>query len=429
MSKTPKVTRIAASSLIPLSKNPNISSDRGRTALSRSMQKFGFTEPGVLDINNNILAGTHRNEAAEILPSSDVIIIESDGTERIFVKRTDLDINSPDPTIATLSKELTYWSNLTAQISINIDPTILKSDISDGLDLSALVDKRDLLKMGVSFDTPTDFSDSETSPDSETSDESATPSTFTVSPGEIWKLGNHVLICGDSTDPGLTSLSPLRTPPAITITSPPYGVGKDYESGGIPEWHDLMQAVFTQWSFVPMLCVNLGDRHTGNDGWDSHTYGLLVDSLSAIGYSLVGTRIWVKQPAWSQQPYWRKSYKPVDEYEYIGFFSLDKPKFKDRLTPQENNDWGYRSVWHMNSVSRNDIHTAMFPLELPIRCIRLMTDEHNVIFDPFCGSGTTIIAAEATNRYCVGIEKSPDYCAVALQRFLDVTGTMPELAK
>jgi site-specific DNA-methyltransferase (adenine-specific) len=144
------------------------------------------------------------------------------------------------------------------------------------------------------------------------------------------------------------------------------------------------------------------------------------------GFSHLNTRVWVKQPAWSQTPYWRTSFKTVDEFEYVAVFAGQKPHYVSRLTDEENNEWGYRSVWDIASVSSNDIHTAMFPIELPMRLIRLHTDQDQTVFEPFSGSGTTIIAAEAMRRSCVAVEMLPDYVAVALARFKEVTQIDPE---
>ena len=74
-----------------------------------------------------------------------------------------------------------------------------------------------------------------------------------------------------------------------------------------------------------------------------------------------------------------------------------------------------------------ELHPATFSAELPISHIRALTDEQDIVVDPFLGSGSTMIACHNTNRRCYGVEISPDYVAVSLQRFLDATGIQPEL--
>jgi DNA modification methylase len=115
----------------------------------------------------------------------------------------------------------------------------------------------------------------------------------------------------------------------------------------------------------------------------------------------------------------RNTYKPVDDFEFLGLFASDKPKHVDRLTPTENNEWGYRGVWSIPSVRSNAVHSAGYPVELAARAIRLLTDGGQLIFDPFLGSGTTLVACQNLSRKGRGIEICPKYVAVCLQRMKD----------
>jgi DNA modification methylase len=145
---------------------------------------------------------------------------------------------------------------------------------------------------------------------------------------------------------------------------------------------------------------------------------------------MIGLRVWVKDPTWAgQNPYWRNTYKPVDDFEFIALFASSKPKRTERLTSEENNEWGYRGVWDFGSVSKNRLHSAAYPLELPERCLKLTSGSGAAIYEPFSGSGTTIIAAENLSRQCRAVEISPAYVAVALQRYRDAFGIEPELIK
>ncbi len=413
------------SELTPDPENANEGTPRGRAVLLDSMRELGFLTPGVLDRNDTTIIGNKRAEAAAELGMEEVIIIESDGTKPIYIRRTDLDLNSPDPDVAARARVAAYYDNWAAKLSINLSAAQVETDLQNPAiapKLSAMMTNRERVRLGVQLDKPSDLPESPPpSPPSEAQ------RIYQVSPGDLWKLGRHTLYCGDSTD---ASILPrlFDSPPAILITSPPYGVGKDYESGGLPAWRSLLSAAIDAWSDadINLLAINLGDRHTGNDGWEAHTFGELVNMLASAGYSHLNTRVWVKQPAWSQTPYWRTSYKTVDEFEYIAVFAKEKPPYVHRLTDLENNEWGYRSVWNITSVQSNDIHTAMFPLELPLRLIRIHTDEGDTVFEPFAGSGTTIIAAEAMRRSCVAVELLPEYCAVALQRWAQATGNEPE---
>ena len=89
---------------------------------------------------------------------------------------------------------------------------------------------------------------------------------------------------------------------------------------------------------------------------------------------------------------------------------------RNRLTPNEWKEWGYRQIWEIASVRANDIHPAMFPLELARRVIKLYTDNGDIVLDPFLGSGTTAIAAIQTNRYFIGIELVEKYAKLAQKK-------------
>lgn len=136
------------------------------------------------------------------------------------------------------------------------------------------------------------------------------------------------------------------------------------------------------------------------------------------GLYLYDRRIWHKDPCWANSQWHTNSYRAVDEAEYV--WILWKPGItqikRDRLRHGEWSEWGSRGVWQIPSVRANDVHEAMFPVELPRRLIRLLTDEGDMVLDPFCGSGTSGVAASELNRRFVGIDKDPVALEIARQR-------------
>ncbi len=137
--------------------------------------------------------------------------------------------------------------------------------------------------------------------------------------------------------------------------------------------------------------------------------GMLEEWALAAGFYPYDRRVWVKDAAWENSRWASLSYRAVDEFEYLYFFW--KPGVttvnRDRLTPEEWKQWGARGVWEFPSVRVNDDHEAKFPLELPLRVIRLLTDPGDIVLDCFMGSGTTAVASIKTNRNFVGIELEP----------------------
>ena len=143
--------------------------------------------------------------------------------------------------------------------------------------------------------------------------------------------------------------------------------------------------------------------------------GLIEKWAEDAGFYIKDSRIWIKDPAWVNSKWVGSTVKAVDETEHL--FFLWKPgetKYdKKRLTKEEWNEWGDRQTWYIQSVRKNDDHEAKFPIELPRRAIKLLTEKDAVVLDPFMGSGTTALAAIELDRKYIGIEiemKSVELC-------------------
>lgn len=143
--------------------------------------------------------------------------------------------------------------------------------------------------------------------------------------------------------------------------------------------------------------------------------GNLEQYAYEAGLFLYDKRIWKKDPAWANCKWTTNTLKAVSESEdlYIFWKPGEYEVNRDRLTPAEWKEWGHRQIWEIASVRANDIHPAMFPIQLAIRVIRLYTDEGDIVLDPFLGSGTTAVAAIKTNRRFIGIEKMKQYYDIA----------------
>ena len=146
--------------------------------------------------------------------------------------------------------------------------------------------------------------------------------------------------------------------------------------------------------------------------------GLVEEWALCAGFYPYDRRVWVKDAAWENSQWASLSYRSVDEFEYLYvFWKPGITKFdRKRLSADEWKNWGSRGVWYIPSVRANNDHEAKFPVELPARVIRLLTDPGDIVLDCFMGSGTTAVAAIRENRQYIGIEILEKYVNLARQR-------------
>lgn len=209
--------------------------------------------------------------------------------------------------------------------------------------------------------------------------------------GDIWKLGVHRLMCGDSTSEVDFAKLMNGNKAQMTVTSPPYGVGKDYESKGIEPWFETMRPVVKNLTrYAGIVCWNLGDLYATGTQFIEPTNFYSSQLFAEQGFRPIWIRIWKKQGQnYGVGPYHLVTNKPVQQYEYISAFSKNGDveyndqeymwlsayaghayRFVKRLTKEERKNWGYAGIWEMNTVRANKDHPAMYPVELPWRCIK-----------------------------------------------------------
>lgn len=214
----------------------------------------------------------------------------------------------------------------------------------------------------------------------------------------------------------------------LMVTSPPYNVRKEYDEDlTLDEYLELLRRVFreTHRVLVPggRACVNLANL--GRRPYlPLHVY--VIQLMLEIGFLMRGEIIWDKgasasaSTAWGS---WMSATNPVlrDVHEYILVFSKDsfsRPGEGNESTIQKEDflDWT-KSVWSFPAASARQVgHPAPFPEDLPRRLIELYSFRGDVVLDPFCGSGTTCLAARGAERHFVGFEIDPGYVALARKR-------------
>jgi DNA modification methylase len=215
----------------------------------------------------------------------------------------------------------------------------------------------------------------------------------------------------------------------LMVTSPPYNVGKDYDSDmPMGEFLDFLKKVWTEVYRVLVpggrACINVANL--GRKPYiPLHTF--IIQDMSELGFLMRGEVIWDKaasassSTAWGS---WQSASNPTlrDVHEYIlvfskGNFRRDRLEGrKDTITKEEFLEFT-KSVWAFPTESARKIgHPAPFPMELPYRCIQLYTFSNEVVLDPFMGSGQTALAALKAGRHFVGYELNEAYLNLAKKR-------------
>lgn len=269
--------------------------------------------------------------------------------------------------------------------------------------------------------------------------------------GDLWHIGEHRLLCGDSTVKEDVERFMDGKKANMLFTSPPYAHQRDYHSE-IGDWDELMQGVF---SHLPMIedgqiLVNLGLPHQHGE-WNDFWYDWTL-WMQNQGYKRFGWYVWDQGPGLPGD--WKGRLAP--SFEFVFHFNRmaktpnksveKKPEsitpfasgtLRDKkgklsndssaelgLQPTKIPDNVIRIMREKNSYLISDsIHPAMFPVRFPVFFLQTWMQEGDICYEPFSGSGTTLIACEQLSRKCFAIEISPQYVDVAVRRYVQYVGT------
>lgn len=373
------------------SRNYRKHNTKNKRLIKKSLEECGAGRSILIDGDDEIIAGNGVYEQAQKLKMP-VRIIETDGSEIVAIKRTDL------KTTDEKRKQLAVMDNSTSDTS-EFDLELMAQDF----DVETLED------MGV--DLPDNILPEEPEV---VEDEIPEQCETRCKPGDIWKLGEHRLLCGDATNPDDIKRLMGDKLAHMVFTDPPYNVNYGAEKKR-SIMNDNLGNDFGM--FLTDACKNIvnfcvGAIYICMSSSELHT---LYSSFVEAGGKWSTFIIWAKNTFTLGRSDYQRQYEPI-------LYGWPKDKRHYWCGDRDQSD-----VWEYNKPQKNDLHPTMKPIDLCARAIKNSSRKGNCVADFFGGSGSTLIACEQLGRVCYMSELDPKYCDVILQRFENFTGIKPVL--
>lgn len=231
-------------------------------------------------------------------------------------------------------------------------------------------------------------------------------------PGDLWTIGRHRLLCGDSTVKENFDRLMEGKKANLVVTDPPYNVNYEGNAGKIQndnmandKFHDFLLGAFNCLNPVMADDASIYVFHADTEGLNFRK------AFDEAGFYLSGCCIW-KKPSLVLG---RSPYQWQHEPCLFGWKKNGKHQwYADRKQT---------TIWEFEKPKKNDVHPTMKPIPLIAYCIMNSSMSNTLVLDPFLGSGTTMMAAEQSDRSCYGLELDPKYCDVIVNRYIELTGS------
>lgn len=384
-----KIIEKKVADLVPYENNARIN-DGAVEAVANSIKEFGIKNPIIIDRDNVIVCGHTRIKACEKLGIEKVPCVVADDLTDEQIKAFRIADNS--------TAQIAEWDleKLQAELE-NIDMDMVQFGLQEQIDE---IEKE--FEKEVQEDEVPEV------------DEEHEP---ICKLGDIWQLGRHRLICGDSTDKAMVERLMNGEKADLYLTDPPYNV--NYTDGQENERKILNDHFDTDEECGEKLWLPtfINAREVSNDCCSVYcfmpqggTHMMMMMMMSKAGWQVKHELIWLKQSIvlnradynYRHEPFlygWNKTHK---------FYG--KGKFKNT------------SVWQIDRPTKSKEHPTMKPVELFAEIINNATKKDDIVLDTFCGSGTSFIACEQLERTCYGLELDPKYCDVIIKRWETLTG-------
>jgi DNA modification methylase len=391
-----EVTRRLISDLTLDPRNARLHSQKNLDAIKASLTKFGQRKPIVVTHEGFVLAGNGTMEAAKSL-----------GWDHIDVTTTpadwDLDTARAYALADNRTAELAEW-----------DENVLAKQLLELIDADFDIE-------AIGFEMP----EPEIQPEPDDAP-AVTEVEHKTKLGQLWKLGDHLLYCGDSTEEATFTRLMGDEKAHLIWTDPPWNVNYGgIDNDNVQGWkvrtilNDHMNE--GQWDeFVSQFCKTLFDFSKAGAPiylvMSAQEWPVIDRNLREAGFHWSSTIIWAKDRLVLSRKDYHTQYEPI----WYGW-NADAA----RLNAVE--DRKQSDLWQVDRPARSELHPTMKPIELVQKSIVNSSKPGDIVIDSFGGSGSTLIACEQTNRKCRMVELDPQYCDVIIARWEKFTGKTAEL--
>lgn len=423
----PEIKKFALSCLAPWEENPRDIAPEALKGLRDSLERFGYVDLIVVNKRNMQVISGHQR----------LRVLKADGIEEVLCLAVDMDEISQKALAVTLNnQQITgYFTEALLPILENLRQQMP----TDYLNLR-LAELREELEQFESEKIGKTLPDDIPKP----------PRDTITKPGDLWILGNHRLLCGDSTNPEHVARLMDGHMAQLMATDPPYLVdytGADRPNGG-KDWSDTYHEIDIKdaRSFIKNF-LTVGLAHTAQDAaiymWHADRRFVLISEIfNELDLLMHQHIIWVKPCTiltfsvypWRHEPCifgWRRGNKPffrpsrkrIGSVWVVGLLRSGDPESPEYYSDLWEVDW--------EGKKRNNglDHPTVKPTEVFAIPMRVHTKPGDICYEPFSGSGSQIIAAERLNRRCFAMELEPVFVDVAVRRWEEFTGMKAVLAE
>jgi DNA modification methylase len=399
-----QVEQISIETLIPYVNNARTHSDAQVAQIAASIKEFGFNNPVLIADDNSIIAGHGRVMAARKLGKDTVPAVRLSH-------------------LTEMQRKAYILADNKLALNADWDNSLLAIELADLKDLGFDTDLTGFSADEIAALMPVELTEGLTDPDAAPA---VQENPVTVL-GDVWLLGKHRLMCGDSTSVDAVEKLMDGGRASFCFTSPPYNLGKsvalrngarkgsdsaynDFKDDG--EWCELMRG-FLNIAIMKsdVSCVNV-QMLSGNK-FD------LLKLFGEYGNRTIDIAIWVK----TNPPPAMADGVMTSAFEFMWFISSDDEPNR-RIKTSSFDRGTFSNVFSHATASGHDasVHGAVFPLAIAEHYIQNCSQKNDVILEFFGGTGTTLIACEKTGRSARLMELDPKYCDVIVKRWQDFTG-------